>query len=169
MKLSRVLLTLLLISVSCSWICARVLPTKVIPADTLPASRIHYIGLFVKDVTTLKAWYEEKLGFKVLEFNISDNGFGFAMLEGHGMWIEMIQNPGVVGRAQLSAKFPSALGTHGFFKLGFQVENVEALFQELKAKGLKFKYELMNNPRFKMRLFIVEDLEGNWLQFFGLG
>lgn len=167
MKLFRVLLPLLLISVSCSWICARPWAIKVIPRDTLPASRINYIGLFAKDVTTLKTWYEEKLGFKVLEFNVSDNGFGFAMLEGYGMWIEMIQNPGVVGRSQFSAKFPSAMGTHGFFKLGFQVENVEALFQELKAKGLKFKYELMTNARFKMRLFIVEDLEGNWLQFFG--
>lgn len=165
MKIFRCLL-LLYIGVCSSWICAHAHSLKLTTADTLPPTRLNYTALYVRDVAALKTWYEEKLGFKTLEFNTSENGFGFAMLEGYNTWIEMIQNPSVVGRAQFSAKFATAIGTHGFFKLGLQVEDIEGKFQELKAKGLKFKYELMNNARFKMRLFIVEDVEGNGLQFY---
>lgn len=125
-----------------------------------------FIGLFVSQLDSTKSWYENKLGFKVMQYKKISPQLSFAMLEWNGIWIEMIQNPKVTQRKKFAETFPGAAGVDGFFKLGFQVDNIEALEAKLITKGVKFKYPMMTNDEFKMKLFIIEDPEGNLIQFY---
>lgn len=88
------------------------------------------------------------------------------MLSWNSFWLEMIQNPRVVKRNELEKTFPERVGNDGFFKMGFYVENLENLETVLKSRQVTFKYPMMVNDRFKMKLFIIQDPEGNMIQFF---
>ncbi|GHN01791.1 hypothetical protein WSM22_32800 [Cytophagales bacterium WSM2-2] len=113
-----------------------------------------------------REWYESKLGFKTIQYKRISPELSFAVIEWNGIWIEMIQNPRVTTRNKFTDAFPGAVGMEGFFKLGFYVNQLEDLEKELKAKGVKFKYPMMRNEDFKMKLFIIEDPEGNLIQFY---
>lgn len=57
--------------------------------------------------------------------------------------------------------------THGFFKSGFVIDDLDAEYARLKAKGVLFAYELGQPPDGPYRSFGVRDPEGNLLQYFG--
>lgn len=135
-------------------------------ANSQASIRPSFIGLFVSQLDSTKSWYENKLGFKVMQYKKISPQLSFAMLEWNGIWIEMIQNPKVAQRKRIAETFSGAAGVDGFFKLGFHVDNLGALEENLKIKGVKFKYPMMNNEEFKMKLFIIEDPEGNLIQFY---
>jgi catechol 2,3-dioxygenase-like lactoylglutathione lyase family enzyme len=125
-----------------------------------------FIGLYVKNVETTAKWYEEKLGFRVLQQRKISDQLGFAMLEGYGLWIEVIQNPKTISRNQITSALGNANQIEGFFKIGIFTNELDSLEQLFKSRGVKFRYEKMKNDNFAMTLFIIEDPEGNWIQFY---
>jgi catechol-2,3-dioxygenase len=129
-------------------------------------SRPGFIGLFVNNVDSMKTWYAEKLGFKILDDKKVSNDIGFAMLEGHGIWIEMVYNSKTVSKASFKKSFPESTHLEGLFKLGIYTTELEKVEKELKEKGVKFRYPMLTNDTFAMKLFIVEDPEGNLIQFY---
>lgn len=131
------------------------------PAQDRPG----FTGLYVDNVESTVKWYEEKLGFKVLQQRKVSEQLSFAMLEGYGLWIEVIQHPKTITRQQLNS-LGDASQVEGFFKIGIFTNQLDVLEQLFKGRGLKFKYEKMKNANFDMTLFIIEDPEGNWIQFY---
>jgi catechol 2,3-dioxygenase-like lactoylglutathione lyase family enzyme len=143
--------------------------TYQLAAQTAVATRprMQFIGLFVNNLDSTIGWYKDKLGFAVLKQEASpDNKFRFAMLEWNGYWIEMIQNPGVASRKSVAESQPAVAGVEGFFKPGFYVDDIVYWEKYFKDRKVKFKYEMMTNEKFNMKLFIVEDPEGNLIQFY---
>lgn len=135
--------------------------------NTQPTNSAHFIGLFVEKFDSTLVWYEQVLGAKILKKNIVPQAnLKFAMLDLNGFLIEMIQNPKVVSRQEINTKFSGNVGFEGFFKLGFKVKDIETQYQLMKSRGASFEYHLMDNHDFKWKLFIIQDPEGNWIQFF---
>ena len=53
----------------------------------------------------------------------------------------------------------------GFTKIAFLVNDVETLSEKLKQKEVKFYANLFRDDEFELWSFIIEDLDGNLLQF----
>jgi catechol 2,3-dioxygenase-like lactoylglutathione lyase family enzyme len=138
-----------------------------ISAQTAAAPpKSQFIGLFVHNLDSTIAWYKDKLGFTVLKQQEISAGLKFAVIEWNGFWIEMIQHPKAITRKSLDQIELNRPGTEGFFKLGFYVEDIKYWDKYFREKAVKFKYQLMRNDAFKMDLFILEDPEGNLIQFY---
>jgi hypothetical protein len=80
--------------------------------------------------------------------------------------IEIIESKKVLSRSRIREAVPDYSGIQGFFKPGFYIKDLESWQKTLQGRGVKIKFPLMKNEKFKMNFFIVEDPEGNLLQFY---
>ncbi|HZN91987.1 MAG TPA: VOC family protein [Myxococcales bacterium] len=134
---------------------------------TAPSTAGTFIAISVADVEATSRWYQEKLDFQVVKAGEAPNRIArFALLRQGDHVLELIQHseakppPG-------EAPVRQAHRTHGFFKVGFVVEDIDARHRELGRRGVPMAYELMNAKDLPLRTFSVRDNEGNLLQFFG--
>ena len=100
------------------------------------AIRPSFIGLFVSQLDSTKLWYENKLGFKVMQYKKISPQLSFAMLEWNGIWIEMIQNPKVTQRKRLAESFAGAAGVDASLNWVFRLTISRLLKQGLKPMEL---------------------------------
>jgi uncharacterized glyoxalase superfamily protein PhnB len=102
--------------------------------------------------------YSEVLGFECTRLfeGVGDEGGVYALLQrdGVGLHIQIRRRPLYPeGRNRIEAD------------LYFYVQDADALFAELKAKGARILREVEDGPNYGMRDFLVEDLDGNRLLF----
>lgn len=129
----------------------------------------HFTGLFVSNLDAALAWYRDKLDFEVIDtVNNTGSGYRFALLAWNGTLIEMIEHPNIITGEQIKECYPENTGIRGFFKPGFYVKDLEEYQDNLKSRNVTILYPVLKAEGFarKLRLFIIEDLEGNMIQFF---
>ena len=83
------------------------------------------------------------------------------LLDGNGMMIELIEDKSAAGRPTGNAL------PHGIFKFGFKVNDLDKLVASLATKGITPKYGPFKATADDPANFIIEDPEGNLIQFFG--
>jgi len=118
------------------------------------------IGLFVKDLALMVAFYRDVLGVDI-DWNeegpyaeFIHEGIRFAMYERSKLPELLGQEPG----------YPS--GLNGTFELAINVgtkENVDALFDRVTGQGATVVYGPRDEP-WKMRSAMVADPEGNLIE-----
>lgn len=112
--------------------------------------RVAFTMYPVKDVARARKFYEETLGLKP----------GLAGAEaGHGSWIEYdLPEGGCLALTDVTGDQPSATagGT-----IALEVEDLDALMADLKAKGVSFQTDVIKGPRCRMSVCL--DSEGNAL------
>ena len=127
-----------------------------------------FFALSVADVAKLSRWYQEKLGFRALSQGESPNKIAkFAILEGAGTIIELIQHSQAKPRGGVAPSGSHAYLIHGIFKVGMVVADLDGVYRELKKRDAPIAYDLMRAKDVPMRSFSVRDGEGNLIQFFG--
>jgi hypothetical protein len=129
----------------------------------------NFIGLFVYNLDSSLAWYRTKLEFEIIDtVNNNKNEYRFALLSWNQTLIEMIEHPKIISNKQIKECYPDNLGSQGFFKLGFYIEDLESLQYKLKSKNENITYPILKAEGFsrKLKLFIIEDYEGNMIQFY---
>ncbi len=109
------------------------------------------IGIYVDDIEKAVEFYCEKLGFK--EVQRYDNDC-IVRLENEGppVILEKVDKPS-------SAKFPG----HSQIVLGIETDDIDAKYQELKAKGVEF---VQDEPEVFVagRFAAMRDPAGNYLE-----
>jgi predicted enzyme related to lactoylglutathione lyase len=101
----------------------------------------------VTDVKRARAFYEETLGFKV----------GSHGGQGDKWWIEYdLPGGGCFALTNFTGEQPS---TNSGGTIAFEVENLEALIADLKAKNVEFKSGVIDSPVCHMAVCV--DSEGN--------
>lgn len=151
--------------------CALFLLCWILPAAKSQSTQDphHFIALFVTNLDSTVKWYEQKLGFTIIDRKeVAAANIKAAIMSYNDLLVEVIQHPKSVTSNQVKEKFPDNIGTQGFFKLGIYQENLDALEASLKSKGVKIRYPVLTADGFskKLRLFIIEDPEGNMVQFY---
>jgi len=129
-----------------------------------------FFALSVKDVNRMAGWYRSRLGFGTVKEGtvvLDSVRVRYALLEGEGTVVEMIERSDARPLSALAPRGLEAHQVHGFFKAGLHVRDVEALRDTLRARGVDFVYQLARAKDFPLRSFTVRDPEGNLLQFFG--
>lgn len=160
-------LTILLFCIVCALFSAQ--SSGQVSPPTADAKAV-WSGIGVADLDISKKWYQEKLGFhptKTIEF--AQNGLRIAFLDLNGFTLELIEFKESVSMAAVKKRIPDLKDRdhlQGFLKLGFRISNVDALAAELKHSGVKLRMEPTNDRESKDRFLLVEDPDGNTLQFF---
>jgi catechol 2,3-dioxygenase-like lactoylglutathione lyase family enzyme len=110
-----------------------------------------FAGIYVADAEKAARWYAEVLGYRIVKPPATIAvGVRMAMLERADSRIELIE----------------AAGWRGIFKIGFDVDDVDAMAARLKRDGVRIVVPPFDDPQFGVRSFIAADPDGNNLQFF---
>ncbi len=115
-------------------------------------------------------WYQEKLGFRVKKkMDLPQHKLRIVFLDLNDFTLELIEFQDSLSVATLQKRVPELRDRdhlQGFVKLGFQIRDVDVLAAELKRSGVKLRMEPTDDREFHDRFFLVEDPDGNLLQFF---
>ena len=136
----------------------------------LATARPYLISLSVANLDFSVRWYREMLGFReIRRLTISGSSLRISFLEMNGFRLELIEFKDSVSLAAIQSKFPAVddrAKVQGFDKLAFAVTSVTDAAASLKSKKVKFVREVTQEKETGERWFIIEDVDGNWLQFF---
>jgi predicted enzyme related to lactoylglutathione lyase len=108
---------------------------------------VSYVNVYVEDFDRALEFYQHTLG---LPLRFADEKFGFASFETGGARLNVSHSG---GNAEL-------VGRHTGIGLG--VDDIQAAYEELSAKGVKFEQKPERMPWGGM-LAILEDPDGNRL------
>jgi len=109
--------------------------------------KVAFTMFAVEDSTRARAFYEEKLALR-RGSSSSD-----------GVWTEYdLPGGGCLGLFKHPDPAQRTRGSGGA-SIAFEVEDLDTLIPELKAKGITFKSEIIPSP--VCRMSIIEDSEGN--------
>lgn len=145
------------------------LQTWAVSANTEPlaSSRLLFGGvkgaffaLSVADIEASAKWYEEKLGLSV-EMRTKSGKTSVIVLSGNGLTVELLRHDDATDSGK------DALLSHGFFKAGLVVENLDKTLEELKARNVQIAYGPYPARDGAMANFIIKDNAGDLIQFFG--
>ena len=130
----------------------------------------YLVALSVRNVDASYAWYRTHLGFEVMRLPYSyAPGMRVGFLRRGEFRLELVE---AAGSRPRSAALPdttnqmSPLSLQGFYKLGFQVPDLDALVAHFRTAGIAPRFGPTSDSSFQVRFFIVADPDGNWVQFF---
>ncbi|MBI3790771.1 MAG: VOC family protein [Gemmatimonadetes bacterium] len=139
------------------------------PEPLLGASPATFFTISVADLGAMVAFYRDVLGFAVhMEGTIPGREIGFALLTSGRAMIELLRFPNSDAPVAPLAGTGGAPSARGLFKAGWVVENVDAVYAALAARGVAFWFPLMKPEGGPYRAFGLKDPEGNLLQLFGV-
>lgn len=129
------------------------------------------IGIVVEDASKSAEWYQNRLGFELdTTVHYEGNGLTIAMLHMADFYLELIQFKQTYGKRDLG--LPINKNLEGIIKFGFKAKDLSALYHRLKGPEVKIVAPLSDLPKMRVDFpwpkqhFIIEDLDGNYLQFF---
>jgi catechol 2,3-dioxygenase-like lactoylglutathione lyase family enzyme len=127
-----------------------------------------FFALSVADVAVMSRWYQQTFGLRVVASGEAPNKIArFAILDGDGLVVELIQHTQASDRSVVAPTATGAHMIHGIFKTGMVVPDLDVLYARFTNQGIAIVNELMPAKDMAMRSFAVRDPEGNLLQFFG--
>ncbi len=129
--------------------------------------QIHHFALVVQNVDASVYWYEEMLGFKLeRRFGFPEAGVEIAhILTSSGVRIELIDQAGSESSPDGGKDAFKALYTRGAKHIGLLVDDIEAVAEELKAKGADAVHEVTAVEPAGVKNFWIRDNSGNLIEF----
>jgi|GEM_PF-5214267 len=128
--------------------------------------RPYLLAISVASLDTSVNWYQDNLGFKIVRrAEAPDHTIKMVNVERDGFQIEIVENTSAISVQQ---KLPGIDGdlVRGFKKIAFRVDDISRWASELKSKKAVFRYDIRDSASFPGKWFIIEDPDGNWIQFF---
>lgn len=125
-----------------------------------------FIALNVSNADSTAAWYEDMFGVKLLkEIKIPD-GYGHIRIEGNEhLMVEILRAKDSWSLAQCNLDKENAHLLRGYFKTGFFVEDIRKAREYFKVKSGKVVHDIFRDEETATLSFIIEDPNGNMLQF----
>ena len=116
-------------------------------------AQIEHVALYAQDPKSLKDFYVEAFGLKVIVDNGAGNPPGYFLSDDHGTAFELIGRPD--GAPAANQRYVC--------HVAFVVENVDASRAALEARGMKFEIDtIVAND--SMNTCFCNDPEGNRIQ-----
>jgi methylmalonyl-CoA/ethylmalonyl-CoA epimerase len=124
----------------------------------------HHVGLTVADIDSAQRWYVDALALDVvLEFALPGGVRGAMLRNDAGAGVELFEVPGAApGTAH--ADPPTAMRTAGFGHVGFEVDDLEAVYAALVDSGATAVWAPRDAPEPGRRMAFVHDLDGNLIE-----
>jgi len=125
-----------------------------------------FIALNASNADSTARWYEEMFGVKLLKEIKVDDGSAHIRIEGNQfLMVEIIQAKGsrTISDCQLHKDQSHLLS--GYFKAGMFVRDIEKAEKYFQSKGVSIPHSMFSDKETAIKSFIVEDPNGNLLQF----
>jgi catechol 2,3-dioxygenase-like lactoylglutathione lyase family enzyme len=124
-------------------------------------------SIVVSDIDTSTAWYVNNLGLKVRnKLENKARGVTIVNLENQGILIELIEINNSLDKNEIIKEYPQGTKLTGFMKSGFRVAELDEWHQFLEKQKVKFRGRIVTDSHTGKRTFLVEDPDGNIIQFF---
>lgn len=120
----------------------------------LPLLEITGFSLSSTHPHELAQWYQKNLGFEMAPQEVE------LQLQ-HGKITLKIED-----REESATEAETSMRRPGFFKIGFQVSDLDALYQRLQANGSDFRRGIFEDSKLQTRSLVALDSDGNRVQFF---
>ena len=128
---------------------------------TITVTEPVFVALRVRDVEAATDWYQRVFGLDVKKtLDGEDNAFSIRIVGNDTVTVELIEQRGTEeppGRH------------HGLFKAGFYVDDAARALERLRASGAVAPDEQVTvfvDEPLAVRTFVIQDPDGNRLQFF---
>jgi len=115
----------------------------------------HHATAAVADLDRAVRWYQQVLGFTVVDRGDRPNGMRFADLTVPGFGIGLVQNPGTPA--------PAGTSRTGWVHIVFSVPDPPSAYRQLKARGAEVSVR-GNPPPAQITTFLLHDSEGNEIE-----
>ena len=126
-------------------------------------------ALSVADLDASTAWYESKLGLRVIMRAPRNDATrsGVVVLQGGGLTVELVrhddaQPPDTVARSGRAGPF-----VHGIYKVGVTVEDFDAALAGLRSRGVEVAMGPWPKRADQPASVIIRDNAGTLIQIFG--
>jgi len=126
-----------------------------------------FMALSVANLSASVQWYSDKLGLKVTEQEPKRDKVAFALLEGGGLMVELIEHDDAQPLSKAAPAVTDRHLVHGLFKAGLVVDDFDGVVARLKARGVEIAYGPFSAQPHKRANVIIRDHAGNLIQFFG--
>jgi catechol 2,3-dioxygenase-like lactoylglutathione lyase family enzyme len=131
-------------------------------------TRLDHVGITVRDLPALTAWYREAFGLKpVFEFRLDGPDLSGVVLEHpHGWRLELLARPGSVPGLRAPDP-PTAALTQGYGHFAVTTPDLDVLYAALVAHGAHRAVAPGPSPEPGIRMAWVHDPEGNLIELIG--
>lgn len=138
-------------------------PIKSQPNEVFPFS----VSIIIKDIDTAVDWYTKNLGLRIRNVNENkERNSKIVNLENGNLLLELIKINSAVDKNEVLEKYPAGSRFAGFMKTGFVTEKFDEWHEFLENQKVKFRGTIVTDSHSNKRTFLIEDPEGNVLQFF---
>ena len=132
-------------------------------ADPIP----YFMAIIVSDVDTSINWYDNTLGFEVLNrVDMSERGLRQANLKHGDAALELIELSTALSPKDLLKGKPKKTKIAGLFKFGFAVNDFDEWAKFLTDKIPGLEDQIVNDPNTGKKMVIILDPDGNRIQLF---
>ncbi len=126
----------------------------------------HLLALSVQNAETCAAWYVANLEFEIFDrMEVPDKKVLILFLRLDEFHLEIVQREDSINPASQHPELQKSQ-IQGVFKFGLRVRDLDILVAKLKANGVNFHGEVMEDKRFGVRTVIIKDPEANLVQLF---
>jgi len=128
------------------------------------------LGITVKNAEQAAQWYQQNLGFKVykqMSFPEYDS-LKIYFLKWETFEIELVEKKTSFSIKDVRPGYNiNKEPLEGFSKIAFRTDSLRQTYEKLKKNGVKEIMGLTHDEGFNVDFFIIEDPDGNMLQFIG--
>ena len=135
--------------------------------DPLSQIRAEHVMISTANYDETIAWYTEKLGFQITqEWTVPEfEGVQLAYIELNGFVIEVVSTPEAFQEERIPGDLATALGDRGYGHLAFLAADVDAVAEELQARGVALVVPPTSFPDAGRRVIFIQDNNGNYIEF----
>ena len=137
------------------------------PAATAITATGSFFALSVADLNASAKWYSEKLDMKIVNQPPKTNQASVIVLEGDGFIVELIQQDNGVSLTQIAPALTDRTLVHGIVKAGAIVSDFDQTIAVLRQRNVVIAFGPFPATATQRANVIIQDNEGNLIQFFG--
>jgi catechol 2,3-dioxygenase-like lactoylglutathione lyase family enzyme len=132
----------------------------------LKLSGPHHVGIVVSNLDASLAWYQELLGFDITHrLEVPEEGLKIAYAAWNGFAIEFFEQVGSAQTEWIETPLGRSFARQGHHHFAFEVADVDATHEELKARGANIAVEPTSAAPLGVRYMFIRDPDGVWLEF----
>lgn len=141
--------------------------------ESIAAIKPKVFAITVSDMNESMDWYAENLLFEPDTIvNYQDYGLSVGMLHMGDFFLELVEFDKSLSKNELQLP-DEKTELNGFFKMGFQSNQITKLYEELSNKGVNIvapldKLSPIENYPWPKEYFLIADPDGNYIQFFSM-
>jgi predicted enzyme related to lactoylglutathione lyase len=123
-------------------------------------------AVVVSNMDNAVRWYQSVFDLKI-KSRIDDpnNAYKVVILESSQLMFELLELKGSIARKDVLAAKGDGIQVQGHFKIGFIVNDIDAVLRHLQTLAIAVP-RVWTDPSTKKRNFLIQDPDGNYIQFF---